>query len=133
MSTGTVDWKLEPTCVFMHNSCYIKLCSPRKLAQAEKRKEKQLQNVVSQDESSFNTSSTVTDKSFSFPPPKRTCSAGIVHDKAKCIWCFKGPDKKPPNRKSSNYTLFLHSEHGHLSNTIPIFKKMMKFERALQL
>ena len=31
--------------------------------------------------------------------------ADIVHDKTKCIWCFKGPDKKHPNRKSSKLHL----------------------------
>ena len=88
----TVDWKLGPTDLFMHDSSYIKLCSPRKLAQVEKRKEKQSQNVVFQDESNFNSSPTVTDESFSSPPAKCTCSAGIAHDKTKCIWCFKRPD-----------------------------------------
>ena len=102
---ATFERKLGPTGLFMHDSCYIKLCSPTKLAQAEKRKEKQPQNVVSQDESSFNSSTTVTVKSFSFPPPKRTCSAGIIYDKAKCIWCFKGPGKKHSNRKSSKLHL----------------------------
>ena len=76
----TVDWKLGPTDLFMHDSSYIKLCSPRKLAQVEKRKEKQSQNVVFQVESSFNSSPTVTDESFSSPPAKCTCSAGIAHD-----------------------------------------------------
>ena len=89
----------------MHDSCYIKLYSARKLAQAEKRKEKQWQNVVSQDEGSFNRSTTVNDESFSSSSPKRTRSVGIVHDKKKCIWCFKGPDKKQPNRKSSKLHL----------------------------
>ena len=37
----TVDWKLGPGGLFMHDSCYIKLGSARNLAQAEKRKEKQ--------------------------------------------------------------------------------------------
>ena len=91
--------KLGPAGLFMHDSCYINLCSGRKLAQAEKRKEKEPQNVVSQDESSFNSSTTVTEESFSSPPPKRTRSAGIVPDKTKCIWCFKGTDKKHPSRK----------------------------------
>ena len=85
----------------MHDSCYISLCNARKLAQAEKRKEKHSQNVVSQDESSFNTSTTVSKETFSSSPPKRTRSAGIVHNKTKCIWCFKGPDKKHSSRKSS--------------------------------
>ena len=102
----------------MHDSCYIKLCSPRKSAQAEKRKEKQSQNVVFEDESSFNSSTTVTDESFSSQLPKRTLRAGIVYDKT---WCFKGLDKKHPNCKLPNYTLFLHSEYGHLSNAIPVY------------
>ena len=79
----------------MHDSCYIKVCSPRKLAQAQKRKEKQSQNVVTQDESSFNSSTTLTDESFSSPPPKRTHSAGKLN--------------------------LLHSEHGHISNAIPFY------------
>ena len=84
-----------------NDSCYIKLSSARKLAQAKKRKEKQSQNVLSQDESSFNSSTIVTDKSLSSPPPpKRSRSAGIVHDKTKYVYCFKGPDKMNPNRKS---------------------------------
>ena len=33
----TADWNLGPTGLSMHDSCYIKLCSPRKLTQAEKR------------------------------------------------------------------------------------------------
>ena len=101
----TVDWKLGPGGLFMHDSCYIKLGSARNLAQAEKRKEKQVQNVASQDETSFNSSTTVTDESFSSPPPKRTRSAGIVHYKTKCIWCFKGSDKKHSSRKSSKLHL----------------------------
>ena len=36
----TVDWKPGPAGLFMHDSCYINLCSARKLSQAEKRKEK---------------------------------------------------------------------------------------------
>ena len=87
----------------MHDSCYIKFCSPRKLTQAKKRKEKQSAIVVPDDESSFNSSTTVTDESFSSLPPKRTLSAGIVYDKTKCIWCFKGSNKKHPNRKSSKW------------------------------
>ena len=31
---ATFDWKLGPTGLFMHDSCYIKLCSPTKLAQS---------------------------------------------------------------------------------------------------
>ena len=99
-----VDQKLDPAGLFMRD---IRLCRARKLAQTEKRKEKQSQNVVSQDEISFNSSTTVTNKSFSSPQPKRTQSAGIIHDKTKCIWCFKGPDQKHPNRKSSKlYLIF---------------------------
>ena len=37
----TADWKLGPAALFMYDSCYIKLCSARKLVQVEKRKEKQ--------------------------------------------------------------------------------------------
>ena len=37
----TVDWKLWSTGLFMHDSCYIKLCSPRKLDQEEMLKENQ--------------------------------------------------------------------------------------------
>ena len=100
-----VDQKLSPAGHFMLDSCYLRLCSTRKLAQAEKCKEKQFQNVVSQDESSFNSSTTVTNKSFSSPPPKRTRNAGIVHDKAKYIWYFKRLDKNHPNRKFSKLHL----------------------------
>ena len=81
----TVGWKLGPADLFMHASCYIKLCRPRKLVQVEKSKEKQLQNVVSQDECSLNSSTTVTDETFSCLPP----SAGVAPDKTKCIQCFK--------------------------------------------
>ena len=28
----TVDWKVGPTDLFMHESCYMKFCSPRNLA-----------------------------------------------------------------------------------------------------
>ena len=77
----TVGWKLGPADLFMHASCYIKLCRPRKLVQVEKSKEKQLQNVVSQDECSLNSSTTVTDETFSCLPP----SAGVAPDKTKCI------------------------------------------------
>ena len=62
-------------------------------------------NVVSQDKSSFNSSTTITDKSFSSLSPKRTRSGSIVQDKTKCIQCFKGPDKKHSNRKSSKLHL----------------------------
>ena len=57
---ATVDCKLGPTNFFVHDSCYIKFCSPRKLAQAKKRKEKQSQNVVPEYKSSFNSSTTVS-------------------------------------------------------------------------
>ena len=88
---------------FVHDNCYIKFCSPMKLAQAKKQKEKQSAIVVPDDESSFNSSTTVTDESFSSLPPKRTLNAGIVYDKTKWIWCFKGLNKKHPNRKSSKW------------------------------
>ena len=99
------------------------MSSPKKLAQAGKLKEKQSKNVVFEDKSSFNSSTTVTNESFSSPPPIRTRSADIFYDKKKCIWCFKGPDKKHPNRKSPKLQLILLSEHGHLSNTIPFTAK----------
>ena len=103
-----VDWKLGPTGLFMHNSCYIKLCSPRNLAQSQKRKEKQSQNVASEDESSFNSGTTITDESFSFPAPKRTCSTSIVHGKTKCIWYFNGPDRRRSNPKSFIFQTSYH-------------------------
>ena len=117
----TVDWKLGPGGLFMHDSCYIKLGSARNLAQAEKRKEKQAQNVASQDETSFNSSTTVTDESFSSPPPKRTRSAGIVHDKTNVFGVSRDQTKSTQAVSLPNYTLFLHSEHGHLSNAIPFY------------
>ena len=40
LAFSTFYWKLGPTGLFMHDSCYINLCGPRNLAQAEKRKEK---------------------------------------------------------------------------------------------
>ena len=55
------------TVLFTHDSCYIKLCSPRKLV----KEEKQSQNVVSEDESSFNSSTTVTNQSFLSPSKER--------------------------------------------------------------
>ena len=63
----TVEWKLGSTGFFMHDSCYIKLDSLRKLTQAEKRKEKQLQNVVAKNKSSYNNRATATDDNFSPP------------------------------------------------------------------
>ena len=94
-----VDWKLGLTGLFVHDSCYIKLCSPRRLVQAEKHKEKQSQNIASQDKSSFNSTTTMTNKIFSSLPPKHTRIAGIVHSKRKCIWRFKeggGEGQKTP-------------------------------------
>ena len=78
-----------------------KVIKTSKLTQAEKRKEIQSQKVESKDESSINSSTNITDEGFSFPPPKRSRSAGIVHDKPKCIWCFKRPDKKHAKRVST--------------------------------
>ena len=74
---ATIDWKLGFTCLFMLDNYYIKLCCPSKSAQAKQRKEKQLQNIVSQDESSFNSGTTVIDESFSSLPPKHTHNASI--------------------------------------------------------
>ena len=54
---------------------------------------------VSEDESSFNSSAIVINRSFSSLPPKRIRSTVLDHDKTKCVWCFKGPNKKHPNRK----------------------------------
>ena len=85
----------------MHDICYLKLYSPRKLPRIEKPKEEQSQYVVSQDESSFSSSTTVTNESFSSPPSTRTRSASIAQNKTKCIWCFNGPDKKHLDRKFS--------------------------------
>ena len=85
----------------MHDICYLKLYSPRKLPRIEKPKEEQSQYVVSQDESSFSSSTTVTNESFSSPPPTRTRSASIAQNKTKCIWCFNWPDKKHLDRKFS--------------------------------
>ena len=42
--------------------------------------------TILQEGSSFNSSSTITDESFSSPPAEFTRSVGIVHDKIKCIW-----------------------------------------------
>ena len=82
-----------------------KVIKTSKLAQAEKRKEIQSQKAESKDESSLSSSTNVTDEGFSFPPPKRSRSAGIVHDKPKRIWCFKGQDKKHANRVSTKLYL----------------------------
>ena len=112
----SIDWELGPTGFFMHDRCYLKLCSGRKLLQAENRKQKQSQNLESEDQSSGN-SPTVINESMLSLPTKCTHSAGVVHDKTKCIWCFKGPAKKHPNR----YISFLHSVHGLLLNVIPFY------------
>ena len=42
-----VDQKLDPAGLFMHDSCYIRLCRARKLAQAEKRKKTVAERSIS--------------------------------------------------------------------------------------
>ena len=114
----TVDWELGSAGLFMHDSCYVKLCRPKKLAQAKKCKEKQSQNVVSQDKSSFNSSTTLTNESFSsihlnvlIVPVFFTIRQnvfGVLREQTKTV-------------SLPNYTLFFHCEHGDLSNAIPFY------------
>ena len=101
--------------VFLCMLVVYKVIKTSKLAQAEKRKEIQSQKVESKDESSINSSTNVTDEGFSFPPPKRSRSAGIVHDKPKCT----DQTKSTQSVCLPNYTLLLHSECGHPLNAIP--------------
>ena len=129
----TADWNLGPTGLSMHDSCYIKLCSPRKLTQAEKRKQKQLQHIVSEDESGFKSNTAVTDNSFSSLPNERTHTVGIVHDKTNIFDVSRDHIKSTQTISVPNYTLFLNSEHGHLSSAMPFYQKMMKFKCALQV
>ena len=79
----------------MHDSCYIKLSSSRKLAQMKKRKEKQSQNIVSQDESSFSSGLTVTDESFSFQPAKYTCSVVLFMIRQNVFGVSRDQTPKP--------------------------------------
>ena len=53
-----------------------------------------------QGESSNITFSNNNFSSILSPPSKRTrSSSGVVHEKNKCVWCFKGTDNNHPDRK----------------------------------
>ena len=93
----TVVWEDGPVDRYMHSSCYLTLCNTKKLEQAKIRNQKALDDAVIVD--GINNINNV-DNVVS-PPPKRRRSAGSLHDKSKCVWCFTGLDTKHPDRKSS--------------------------------
>ena len=98
--------QLRCTRLFMHNSCYIKLCiqgSQRKWKTVNKSSHR----TLSKDESSFNSSTTVTKENFSSSSLNRTHTASVVHDKTKCICSFHVQDKQQPNRNSSKLFLII--------------------------
>ena len=91
-------WENGPLGFYMHNSCYITVCSNRSLDQAKNRKEKEGLIRPSQDQ----VDEAVEEDSCQSPEPKRLRSSidGPLSCKDKCVWCRKGPDKKHPNRKT---------------------------------
>ena len=91
---------LAPAALFMYDSCYIKLCSATKLVQVEKRKEKQSQNVVSPDESSFNSSTTITKASNL--NQLNVLEVLVLFTIDKMYLVFQGTRQKAPKRP--NYT-----------------------------
>ena len=98
----STNWDEGPEGQFMHDGCYISLCSKRGLEQAVKRKQKadaeneQPLPNMEQDLSSVHDACPVT------PPQKRTrSSTGVLYSKHLCVWCLQPKDTKHPNRKNS--------------------------------
>ena len=94
----TTTWEDGQQGRFMHNNCYITLCSSVKLDQAvirdaNKAKEKLVAPVQQPPSSS--------DSFTASPPQKRTrLSTGVIHLKDQCVWCMKKKDQKHPNRSN---------------------------------
>ena len=97
----TTNWEDGQQGRFIHNSCYITLCSLKKREQAiirdAKAKEAAKEITTSTSKSPVHSDSLPTS-----PLQKRTwLSTGFIHKKDSCVWCMKKEGKKHPNRPSS--------------------------------
>ena len=95
----TVDWKKGGEGLVMHDKCRITFMTDRKLKQAMKRKEKETNLKAQQEKEKADTAGSSQMKDDNpFPRATRSSfgSCGL-HDKNKCVWCFKPPDAKHPD------------------------------------
>ena len=95
----TVDWKKGAKGYVMHDSCRRQFMTKRKLEQARKRKDKLDKDAQPKKKAEAATSS-CSQMEMDDPPPKTTRSSfgsSGLHDKHKCVWCFKPDDKKHPD------------------------------------
>ena len=101
----TMEWDKGPKGYYMHASCYTTMSSTRAQSQATKRKHKsekpEERAGMSGQQSSF----------FGPPPKKLRSSIGVLHDKALCVWCMRGPQKSG-NRDKKHFCCFRHKMHG---------------------
>ena len=92
-----VQWENGDNDYRICSSCFITLCSPRHLEQAQARNQRSLS--VSCDDSLDLPESTSPTKP---PSPKRLRSSigFLYHPKTACVWCMKGEDDRHPDRKT---------------------------------
>ena len=97
----TTNWEDGQQGRFMHNSCYVTLCSSKKHEQAV------IRDAKARDAAKKITTSTSQSPVHSDSLPtsllqKRTrLSTGFIYKKDQCVWCMKKEDKKRLNRPSS--------------------------------
>ena len=97
----TTNWEDGQQGRYMHNNCYIFLCSSRKREQAiirnGKKREAAKDMLVSKSHSHDK-----SDLPPTSPLQKKTrLSTGAIQKNDQCVWCMKKEDKKHPNRSSS--------------------------------
>ena len=99
----TTNWDNGQKGRFMHNNCYITLCSSTKREQAIMRdSKKKKREAVEHTAVSTSPSHDNSDSHPTTPLKKKTrLSTGIIHKKDQCVWGMKKEDKKHLNRSSN--------------------------------
>ena len=94
-----VNWDNGQHGLYMHNSCYISLCSKQHLQKAITREKKKREAEQASEEPEFDIP---TPESVPLSPLKKKTrlSTGTVHNKDRCVWCMKAEDGKHPSRSS---------------------------------
>jgi len=95
----TADWDKGLTGQCVHSACALTLWNAKKLEQAKKRQKKEeAKQCQSQ---SISLPDSVTALSPTEPPPAKRLrsSLGQIHDKTRCVWCYKTESAKHPESK----------------------------------
>ena len=105
---------------FVHNRCYITLCSSKKCEQAIIRDAKAIE-AAKKIPNSTSQSPVHCDSLPTSPLQKRTRL--FIHKKNQCVRCIKKEDKKHPNRPSSKLFRIEQSSRWHdFKRHIPVLK-----------